>query len=276
MNIHPTSDISLRMGRLILEQKQINGQLTSMQNITYDRCPYQAVGRFYPPLGGASRASGLPRAAANAVSGQKPGPTLRPGAEDREKKSGSVDHRDCDAVDKEKSPCVKWSENKYENSPCLAVCTVVCLDYGRGRVPTPPRQAQANVGRCSRPFWTGGFLPPGPFSEDEKYSRIKAGVAVGASGQSHLPAVRAVTGSFRCIKSGVKNSRRGLRLRSRFPRGYCRNEKTGVTRVFSATRDTLFRLDAPSKIAPHETKIEALPGAGKCDAQQKKDRDQEM
>ena len=114
MNIHPTSDISLRMGRLILEQKQINGQLTSMQNITYDRCPYQAVGRFYPPLGGASRAFGLPRAAANAVSGQKPGPTLRPGAEDREKKSGSVDHRDCDAVDKEKSPCVKWSENKYD------------------------------------------------------------------------------------------------------------------------------------------------------------------
>lgn len=111
---------------------------------------------------------------------------------------------------------------------------------------------------------------------DERKSRIKTGVAGGASGQSHLPAVRAVTGSFRCIKSGVKNSRRGLRLRSRFPRGYCRNEKTGVTRVFSATRDTLFRLDAPSKIAPHETKIEALPGAGKCDAQQKKDRNQEM
>ena len=130
------------------------------------------------------------------VSGQKPGPTLRPGAEDREKKSGSVDHRDCDAVDKEKSPCVKWSENKYENSPCLAVCTVVCLDYGRGRVPTPPRQAQANVGRCSRPFWTGGFLPPGPFSEDEKYSRIKAGVADGSFSQSQLPAVRAVTGIF--------------------------------------------------------------------------------
>lgn len=74
MNIHPTSDISLRMGRLILEQKQINGQLTSMQNITYDRCPYQAVGRFYPPLGGASRAFGLPRAAANAVPGGSPDP----------------------------------------------------------------------------------------------------------------------------------------------------------------------------------------------------------
>ena len=32
--------------------------------------------QIYPPLGGASRASGLPRAAANAVSGQKPGPTV--------------------------------------------------------------------------------------------------------------------------------------------------------------------------------------------------------
>lgn len=32
------------------------------------------------------------------------------------------------------------------------------------------------------------------FFEDEKESRINAGVAGGASGRSHLPAVRAVTG----------------------------------------------------------------------------------
>ena len=54
------------------------------------------------------------------------------------------------------------------------------------------------------------------FAEDEKKSRIKAGVADGSFGQSHLPAVRAVTGSFRCIKSGVKNMTQGSLLGSFF------------------------------------------------------------
>ena len=133
---------------------------------------------------------------------------------------------------------------------------------GAGTLPLP-----ANTGR----IWAAvpavserGFLTPGPFSEDEKYSRIKAGVAVGASGRSHLPAVRAVTGSFRCIKSGVKNSRRGSRLRSRFQRGYCRNEKTGVTRVSSATRGTLFGLDAPpQKLRRLNKEREGCHGTGK-------------
>ena len=58
------------------------------------------------------------------------------------------------------------------------------------------------------------FSSSGRFLEDKKYSRIKAGVAVGASGRSQLPAVRAVTGSFRCIKSGVKNMTPGLLLGS--------------------------------------------------------------
>ena len=40
--------------------------------------PLPAIGRgqFYPPSGGASRAPGLPRAAADTISGRKPGPTL--------------------------------------------------------------------------------------------------------------------------------------------------------------------------------------------------------
>ena len=38
------------------------------------------------------------------------------------------------------------------------------------------------------------------------YRTVKAGVADGSSGQSHLPAVRAVTGIFRMPESGVKTA----------------------------------------------------------------------
>ena len=78
-----------------------------------------------------------------------------------------------------------------------------------------------------------------------KKGRIKAGGAVGASGRSHLPAVRAVTGSFRCIKSGVKILPAISLLRSLSRNPYCHNKKTGVTRVSSAKRGTPFGLDAP-------------------------------
>ena len=63
------------------------------------------------------------------------------------------------------------------------------------------------------------------FTRDEKKSRIKAG---GASGRSQLPAVRAVTGVFRSIKSGVRNSRRRSRLRSLSQNTYCHNKKQGA------------------------------------------------
>lgn len=161
------------MGRLILEQKQINGQLTSMQNITYDRCPYQAVDDFTHLWVGQAERLAWPRAAANAVSGQKPGPTLRPGAEDREKKSGSVDTGIAMLLTKRNHLASNGVRTNIENSPCLAVCTVVCLDYGRGRVPTPPQTSPGQRGPLFPAVLDGGFLPPGPFSEDEKYSRIK-------------------------------------------------------------------------------------------------------
>ena len=48
----------------------------------------------------------------------------------------------------------------------------MCLDCGRGRVPVPPSRYRPDLGRGSRPFWNGGFLPPGPFLEDEKKSRL--------------------------------------------------------------------------------------------------------
>ena len=59
-------------------------------------------------------------------------------------------------------------------------------------------------------------------------SRIKAGVAGGISGQSKLPAVRAVTGALRCIKSGIKIRPVLSPLRSRTRNTYCHNKKTGV------------------------------------------------
>ena len=45
---------------------------------------------------------------------------------------------------------------------------------------------------------------PGLFAEDEKKSRINAGVAGGAFGRSQLPAVRAVTGVLGVSKVGSK------------------------------------------------------------------------
>ena len=122
-------------------------------------------------------------------------------------------------------------------SPC-----VPRLRMGRG---LPLQADSGQFWAAVSPSLERGHFPSGLFTEDEKKSRIKAGGAVGASGRSLRPAVRVVTGVLRCIKSGVKNSRRGSRLRSQSPRGYCHNEKTGVTRVSSAARDTLFGLDTP-------------------------------
>ena len=67
----------------------------------------------------------------------------------------------------------------------------------------------------------------GGFTRDEKRNRINVGVTDGASSQSHLPAVRAVTGSFRCIKWG-QNSQRESRLRSLSQNTYCHNKKQGA------------------------------------------------
>ena len=110
--------------------------------------------------------------------------------------------------------------------------------FGAGQSPCPTWGFQggfgplwADLARCSTAVeeaYPGNLPPHNWFTEDERKSRIKAGVADGSFGQSHLPAVRAVTGVLRCIKSGVKNRRRGLRLRSLSPNTYCHNEKIGV------------------------------------------------
>ena len=62
----------------------------------------------------------------------------------------------------------------------------------------------SRIGAAVLPLWREDLPPPGLFTEDEKKSRIKAGVAVGASGRSHLPAVRAVTGVLGVSKVGSK------------------------------------------------------------------------
>ena len=122
-------------------------------------------------------------------------------------------------------------------SPC-----VPRLRMGRG---LPLQADSGQFWAAVSPSLERGHFPSGLFTEDEKKSRIKAGGAVGASGRSHLPAVRAVTGSFRCIKSGVKILPAISLLRSLSRNTYCHNKKTGVTRVSSAARDSFFGLDAP-------------------------------
>lgn len=75
---------------------------------------------------------------------------------------------------------------------------------GTGWHRTPPSGFQASVGRlwealrhkASGPFYTE--------PRDERKSRIKAGVAGGSSGRSHLPAVRAVTWLWGVSKVGSK------------------------------------------------------------------------
>ena len=104
--------------------------------------------------------------------------------------------------------------------------------FGERQGPAPPSGSAriwAVVSPLRRSAYSGHPPPPGLFLEDEKKSRIKAGVAGGSSGRSHLPAVRAVTGALRCIKSGVKIRPVLSPLRSRSPKTYCHKEKTGVT-----------------------------------------------
>ena len=225
----------------------------------------QVSGQFCPPSGGGKQSVWL------AASGSR-------------HSFGNARRRKYDGVTK-RSPCGRrrraapfapvsgeWGlsgirTRQGRSAPCVWPCEPLCAPIADGARPLP---LQADSGR----FWAAvspslerGRFPSGLFTEDEKKSRIKAGGAVGASGRSLRPAVRVVTGVLRCIKSGVKNSRRGSRLRSRFPRGYCRNKKTGVNQVSSSMRSLLLDGIPPtSEIAPHETKIEALPRAGKCDA----------
>ena len=80
--------------------------------------------RFYPPAGGASRAPGLPRAAADTISGQKPGPTVS-----AENKKAAVHCRTRNKI----PPCY----------PCAALCEAI-----RCRTPCTNKPVRS---RCAGP-----------------------------------------------------------------------------------------------------------------------------
>lgn len=102
----------------------------------------------------------------------------------------------------------------------------------RGRAKWAPGETQRSGFATERQSSGMSECTYGTETKDKEFattrSRIKAGVAGGISGQSKLPAVRAVTGALRCIKSGVKIRRPVLpSLRSLSPNPCCHNEKQG-------------------------------------------------
>ena len=94
--------------------------------------------------------------------------------------------------------------------PCLPLCAAVCPLSEWGSVPTPPggsARIWTAVSPLRRSAYSGHPPPPGLFLEDEKKSRIKAGVAGVTSGRSLRPAVRVVTGFCGVSKVGSKSRR---------------------------------------------------------------------
>ena len=116
----------------------------------------------------------------------------------------------------------------------MTACEPLCGPITGGAEPLPLPASTGRIWAIVPPLRRSAYpwyLPlSNRFTRDEKKSRINAGVTGGASGRSQLPAVRAVTGALRCIKSGVKIRRPVLpSLRSLSPSPCCHNEKTGVT-----------------------------------------------
>ena len=184
------------------------------------------------------------QAASNAVSGQKPGPTLRPGAEDREKKIGSAIAGIAMLLIRKSFPGPSRERTDTIITPVWP-CEPLCASIAGGAESLPLPAGADRIWAAVPETAERGILIFRPLFGGQKEKQDK--------GRGRRWRLRPVTsprsagryGVLRCIKSGVKNSRRGSRLRSQSPRGYCHNEKTGVTRVSSAARDTLFGLDTP-------------------------------
>ena len=219
-----------------------------------------------PTVGGASRASGLPQAAADAVSGRKPGPTLRPEAEDREKKAAlpitgiamPLTRRSCPGPSGERTNATItpiW--------PCETLCAPI---MGGAESLAPPKQAQANVGRCSA-IAGSGLSPSWALYGGRKEKQDK--------GRGRRWRLRPVTsarsaGSYRefpVYQKWGQNPACDISSAVTIPKHLLPQQKNrGHTSLLHCER-LLFRTGRPtSKITPHETKIEVLPGAGKCDA----------
>ena len=111
----------------------------------------------------------------------------------------------------------------------MTACEPLCGPIAGGAESLPLPAVSSRIWAAVPHLWREDSPYPGLFAEDEKKSRINAGVAGGAFGRSQLPAVRAVTGALRCIKSGVKLRPVVPSLQSLSPNPCCHNEKTGVT-----------------------------------------------
>ena len=75
----------------------------------------------------------------------------------------------------------------------MTACEPLCGPIAGGAESLSLPADRGRIWAAAPPFWREGFPHPGLFAEDEKKSRINAGVAVGASGRSLRPAVRVVS-----------------------------------------------------------------------------------
>lgn len=208
----------------------------------------------------------MPRAAAGAVSGQKPEPTLRPRAEGRKKKSGPAGCQDYDAVGKKN--CLV-SSGAGTNTIITPVCPSepLCASIADGAESLP---LPADTGR----IWAA---VPGHFGTEVSPSRPLFGGRKEKQdkGRGRRWRLRPVTtarsagsyGEFPVYQKWGQNPACDISSAVTIPKHLLPQQKNrGHTSLLRYER-LLFQTGRPtSKITPHETKIEALRGAGKCDA----------
>ena len=131
--------------------------------------------------------------------GQRPAPTLPARGRSAERKNRPWLQQHISAAYQVLTRNTKKRKFLSEHSlplrfpPRLPLWAAVCPPSERGRVlPLPAGSGRiwAAVSPLRRSVYSGYPPPPGLFLEDEKKSGIKAGVSGGASGRSHLPALR--------------------------------------------------------------------------------------
>ena len=231
--------------------------------------PFSGAGRendFTHPWVGASRASGLPQAAANAFSGQKPGPTLRPRADDREKKAALPITRITMLSTRRCCPGPSRERTGTIITP-IWPCEPLCASIAGGAESLPlPKSSSRIWGRCSRDYGEG-ILIFRPLFGGRKEKQDK-----GRGRRWRLWPVTSArsAGSYRefpVYQKRGQNPACDISSAVTIPKHLLPQQKNrGHTSLLRCER-LLFRTGRPtSKITPHETKIEVLPGAGKCDA----------
>jgi len=139
-------------------------------------------------------------------------------------------------------------------------------NHGRGRIPTPPKVSRPDFGRCSRECGEG-ILVFRPLFGGRKEKQDK--------GRGRRWRLRSITsarsagsyGQFPVYQKWGQNPGSAVISGVTIPELILPQQKTGVNQVSSSMMSLLLDGIPPtSGIAPHETKIEALPQIGKCDA----------